>query len=193
MVNGPTIVIGAAVGLIVIGVIIYAVMIYNGLVRLRRNVDEAWSNIDVLLKQRSDELPKLIDTAQQYMEYEQDVLQKVTEARTEVQKAQGPKEEAEADGMLKEALGDLFAVAEDYPELKANESFQQLQERISAIEEQISDRREFYNDAVNQYNIRINQIPYVFVANMMNYQEKELFEVDEEDRQDVDISAGFGN
>lgn len=192
MVNGPTIIVGAAATLVVLGIIIYVVMIYNGLVRLRRNVDEAWSNIDVLLKQRSDELPKLIDTVEQYMDYEQDVLQKVTEARTEVQKASGPKEEAQADGMLKDALGDLFAVAEDYPELKANESFQQLQDRISTIEEQISDRREFYNDAVNQFNIRINQIPYVFVANTMNYQEQELFEVDEEDRQDVDIGSSFG-
>jgi len=120
------------------------------------------------------------------------VLQKVTEARTEVQKASGPKEEAQADGMLKDALGDLFAVAEDYPDLKANESFQQLQDRISTIEEQISDRREFYNDAVNQFNIRINQIPYVFVANMMNYQDQELFEVDEQDRQDIDIGESFG-
>lgn len=192
MVNGPTIIIGAAATLVVLGIIIYAVMIYNGLVRLRRNVDEAWSNIDVLLKQRSDELPKLIDTVQQYMDYEHEVLQKVTEARTEVQKASSPKEEAQADGMLKDALGDLFAVAEDYPDLKANESFQQLQDRISTIEEQISDRREFYNDAVNQFNIRINQIPYVFIANTMSYQEQELFEVDEEDRQDVDIGSSFG-
>jgi len=171
---------------------VYGVMIYNGLVRLRRNIDEAWSNIDVLLKQRSDELPKLIDTAQEYMEYEKDVLQKITEARTAVQQAESPEEAAEAEGSLRGALGEFFAVAEDYPDLKANDSFQQLQDRISSLEEQIADRREFYNDSVNTYNIRINQIPYNVFANMMGYQEKELFEATEQERADVDISGQFG-
>lgn len=189
---GLSLVAGVAVLLIVGGLVAYGVMIYNGLVRLRRNIDEAWSNIDVLLKQRSDELPKLIDTAQEYMEYEKDVLQKITEARTAVQQAESPEEAAEAEGKLRGALGEFFAVAEDYPDLKANDSFQQLQDRISSLEEQIADRREFYNDSVNTYNIRINQIPYNIFANMMGYQEKELFEATEEERADVDITAQFG-
>lgn len=177
--------------MIVGGVIAYAVMIYNGLVRLRRNIEEAWSNIDVLLKQRSDELSKLIDTAQEYMEYERDVLQKITEARNAAQQAGSPGEAAQADDSLRGALGEFFAVAEDYPELKSSENFQQLQERISSLEEQIADRREFYNESVNTYNIRINQIPYNFFASLMGYNEKELFEVSEQDRADVDIEAQF--
>jgi len=192
MVSGGALIAGVAGVLIVGGIIAYAVMIYNGLVRLRRNIDKAWSNIDVLLKQRSDELPKLIDTAEQYMEYERDVLQEVTEARTEVQQAQGPEETGQAEGMLSEALGNLFAVAEDYPELKANENFQQLQDRISSIEEQRADRREFDNQSVNTYNIRINQIPYNIFANLMGYEDKELFQVSEEDRADVDVASQFG-
>lgn len=192
MAIGSTILIGAFITLVLGGILVYAVMIYNGLIRLKRNIDKAWSNIDVLLKQRNDEIPKLIDTAQEYMEYERDVLNQITEARTKVQSAHNPKETAEADQSLKGALGNLFAVAEDYPDLKASESFQDLQNRISDLENQIADRREFYNDSVNTYNIRINQIPYNLIANILGCREKELFEVTEEERQDVDISQEFG-
>jgi len=193
MVSGQTLFGLVAGGIIVGAILIYAVMMYNGLIRLRKNIDKAWSNIEVLLKQRSDELPKLIDTAQEYMEYERDVLQNVTEARTEVQKASSPGEAADANESLRGALGEFFAVAEDYPELKANTSFQQLQDRISSIEEQIADRREFYNESVNTFNIRIDQIPYNIVANMMGYTEKELFEASEEAKQDIDIGQAFTN
>jgi len=193
MVSGMTLLGGVVSGIVVIGLLVYVVMVYNGLVRLRRNIDKAWSNIDVLLKQRHDEIPKLIDTAQQYMEYERDVLQDITEARTQAEQAEGPKEQAKAENMLQGALGSLFAVAEDYPELKANENFTQLQNRISALEEQIADRREFYNDSVNTYNIRINQIPYTIVANMMGYTDKELFKVSEREKQDVNISEQFNS
>jgi LemA protein len=193
MVSVTGAVVGFAVALIVVGVVVYAVMIYNGLVRLRRNVDKAWSNIDVLLKQRSSELDKLIDTAQEYMEYEEDVLQKITEARSQVQKASSPKEEAEADEAIKGALADISAVAEDYPELRSSEAFQQLMGRISTLEEQIADRREFYNESVNRYNIRIEQIPYVIVASALGYNEKELFEASPEAKQDVDIGSRFSD
>ncbi len=182
------------VGVILIGgLLVYAVMIYNGLIRLRRNIDKSWSNIDVLLKQRNDEIPKLIDTAQEYMDYEQEVLNEITEARNKAQAANNPKEKAEADQTIRGALGNFFAVAEDYPDLKSTEQFQQLQSRISEIEEQIADRREFYNDSVNTFNIRISQIPYNVMANMMDYTEKELFEASEEEKQDVDISEQFNS
>ena len=184
-------VVGFAAALIVIGVVVYAVMIYNGLVRLRRNVDKAWSNIDVLLKQRSSELDKLIDTAREYMEYEEDVLQKITEARAQVQEANSPKEEAEADEAIKGALGEINAVAEQYPELRSSENFQQLMGRISTLEEQIADRREFYNESVNRYNIRIEQIPYVIVARALGYEERELFEASPEERADVDVGEAL--
>lgn len=179
---------------LVIGIlVVYGVMIYNSLIRLRRNIDKAWSNIDVLLKQRRDEIPKLIDTVEEYMEYEEGVLKDITEKRTEAEKAQGPSEKADKETDLGGALGNLFAVAEDYPELKANEEFKQLQNRISSIEEQIADRREFYNNSVNTFNIRINQIPYNFVSNMIGYTEKELFEATNQEKKDIDIESQFSN
>ena len=171
--------------------ILYVVRMYNSLVRLDKNCEKAWSNIDVLLKQRADELPKLIDAAQEYMDYEQETFQKVVDARQEVQKASTPKEEAEADSMLKGALGEFFALAEDYPELKANETFVELQERIADIEERIADRREYYNEATTRYNTRIEQVPYVFIADPLGFNERELFEADEEDLEDVDVSGLF--
>lgn len=169
------------------------IIIYNGLVRLKRSINKSRKNIDVLLKQRNDELPKIIDTCKEYMGYEKGVINEVTEKRTEAQKAESPKEEAKADEHVKQILGKLFAVAEDYPELKANKNFQQLQNRISSLEDQIADRREFYNSTVNTYNIRINQIPYNIIANLLGYQEKELFQVPEEEKADIDISEAFGN
>jgi len=193
MATGGTILGLVIAGFVVVGLIGYVVSIYNALVMLANNVEKAWSNIDVLLKQRHDELPKLIDTAKEYMDYEKEVLQDITEKRTRVQEAEGPKETAEANSMLENALGNLFAVAEDYPDLKANENFQEIQERISALEEQIADRREFYNDSVNTYNIRINQIPYNIIAGQLGYPEKELFEAADEETQDVDIGKQFGN
>jgi LemA protein len=183
-------VVGALVGLLVV---VYAVMIYNGLVRLNRNIDRAWSNIDVLRKQRADELDKLIDTVEQYMDYEERVLQEVTEARERVRQADNPDEASNADAQLEGALANLFARAEDYPDLKAQDSFQQLQDRISSLEEQIADRREFYNESVNTYNIRIKQIPYNIVAGLMNYQARDLFEADESELQDVDVGDAFGS
>lgn len=191
MAIGLTILIGITLGIIVIGFLGYAVMVYNGLVRLKRNIEKAWSNIDVLLKQRSDEIPKLVDTAQEYMDYEQEVLNEITAARNKAQSANNPNQKANADQAMRSALGNFFAVAEDYPDLKSTEQFQQLQDRISDIENQIADRREFYNESVNTYNIRINQIPYNIMANIMGYTQKELFEASEQERQDVNMSKQF--
>lgn len=139
------------------------------------------------MKQRHDELTKLLSTVKGYKDYEKDVLVKVTEARTAFLKAQSVQEKAQADNVMTSALKSIFAVAENYPDLKANQSFLQFQNRISEIENQISDRREFYNDSVNTFNIRIEQIPYVFIANFLKYTRKELFKVDESDRKDVEI------
>ncbi len=189
--SGGMIFVLVVAGVILIGILFYTVSIYNTLIRLRKDCDKAWANIDVLLKQRSDELPKLIDAAQEYMDYESETFQKVIQARQKAQKASSPKQEADADSKLKSALGDFFALAEDYPELKASEQFTELQERIADIEDHIADRREYYNEAVTYYNTRIEQIPYVFLANPLNYKERELFDVDEEDLEDVDISESF--
>ena len=173
--------------LFVVGIFIYFITIYNSLVRLRNDIDKAWSNIDVLLKQRHDELPKLIETCKGYMEYEQKTFQLVTEARTAFLRAGSVTEKAQADNMMTGALKTLFAVAEKYPDLKANNNFMQLQGRISELEERIADRREFFNDDVNTYNIRIQQLPDVFVAKLLSLQRRDLFKVSEEDRRDVEV------
>ena len=156
---------------------------------MKNNIQKSWANIDVLLKQRSDELPKLLSTVKGYMKYEEDVLTRVTLARTKFLDAQSVQEKAASDNMISDALKSLFAVSENYPELKASESFQQLQSRISGLENELSDRREFYNDSANEYNIRIDSMPDLFVARMMGYTTPyEMFKVSEDDKKDVEIN-----
>jgi len=170
-----------------VAIVVYTVSIYNSLVRLKNDIDKAWANIDVLLKERHDELPKLIDTCKGYMQYEQKTFQLVTEARSAYQKATTVPEKAQADNMMTGALKSLFAVSENYPELKADNNFMQLQGRITELEERIADRREFFNDSVNTYNIRIQQIPDMVLAGLMNLKPRELFKATEEDRTDVQV------
>ena len=184
---GVIILVGLVIILAVVGVIAYLLTIYNSLVRLKNDIDKAWSNIDVLLKQRHDELPKLIETCKGYMQYEQETFKKVVEARNAYSQATTLAEKAQSDNMITGALKTLFAVSEKYPDLKANNNFMQLQNRITELEEKIADRREFFNDGVNTFNTRIQQLPDVFVANMMGLQHRELFKVSDADRQDVDI------
>ena len=165
-----------AVLAIVVLAAVYAVMLYNGLVQLKHNVTRAWANIDVLLRQRHDELPKLVETCKQYMQYEQETLTKVMEARSRVQAAQASgdmRSLGQAEGGLRSTVGRLFALAEAYPELKANQTFQQLQTRISALEDAIADRREFYNESVNVNNVRIEQIPASVLAGFFGIQAAE--------------------
>lgn len=174
---------------------VYATLIYNNLVRLKHNVSKAWSNIDVLLKQRHDELPKLVETCKQYMQYERETLERVMQARAAVSSAREAGDLqglGKAEGELRLGLGRLFAVAENYPDLKANENFQHLQGRITGLENAIADRREYYNEAVNLNNIRIEQFPDVFIARMFGFGARELLEFQEGDRQDVDVKALFG-
>jgi len=173
--------------LVVVAVVVYTVSIYNSLVRLKNDINKAWANIDVLLKERHDELPKLIDTCKGYMQYEQKTFQLVTEARSAYQKASTVPEKAQADNMMTGALKSLFAVAENYPELKADNNFMQLQQRISELEERIADRREFFNDSVNTFNIRIQQFPDMILAGVMSLHPHDLFKATEEDRQDVQV------
>jgi len=187
---GVTILIALVVILFGVGMVVYLITIYNSLVRLHNDIDKAWANIDVLLKQRHDELPKLIETCKGYMQYEQKTFQLITEARTAFMRANTVGEKAQADNLISGALKSLFAVAENYPELKANNNFMQLQNRISELEEKIADRREFFNDDVNTYNIRIQQLPDVFIAHMMSLPHKDMFKVAEEDRLDVEVKLG---
>jgi LemA protein len=175
---------------------VYIVTLYNALVQLKHNVAKAWANIDVLLKQRHDELPKLIETCKQYMKFEQDTLTRVIEARSKVfsaRESQNMPALGGAEMALRGALGNLFALAESYPDLKANQTFQQLQTRISALENAIADRREFYNESVNVNNVRIEQFPDVIVARLFNFKSAQLLEFSEEEKKDVDVKGLFNS
>jgi len=177
----------AAIGIVVVGVLAYTIILYNELVRLRNDNDRAWANIDVLLKQRHDEVPNLVACVKGYMDHERQTLEAVTQARAASMSAGSVTQKAQADLFLTGALRSLFAVAERYPDLKANQNFLALQNRISELEERIADRREFFNDDVNTYNTRIGQIPEVFLAGMMHLQRRQLFQVSDSDRQQVEV------
>jgi LemA protein len=184
---GGSVITGAAVVLFIVGVLVYTVILYNELVRLRNDNDRAWANIDVLLKQRHDEIPNLVETVKGYMQHEQQTLVAVTQARAASMNAASVRQKAAADLTMTVALRGLFAVAENYPQLKANENFLKLETRISELEERIADRREFFNDDVNTYNTRIGQIPEVFVASFMELKPRAMFQVSDEDRKLVEV------
>jgi LemA protein len=173
--------------LAVIGLILYFVGIYNSLVTLKNDIDRSFANIDVFLKQRHDELPKLIETCKGYMQYEQKTLLAVTEARSAYMRATTPADKMQADNMMTGALKTLFAVAEKYPDLKANTNFMQLQGRITELEEKIAGQRGRFNEDVNVFNIRIAQIPANFVAGFMGLRPHALFEAAPADREDVQV------
>jgi len=176
--------------------LLYGVVIYNNLVRLKHNLAKAWANIDVLLKQRHDELPKLVEVCRQYKQFEESTLTRVIEARSRVSDARAQQDVpalGAAEGMLRVGLGQLFAVAEAYPELKANEHFMQLQTRITSLENAIADRREMYNESVNVHNVRIEQFPDLVVARLFQFNEKPLLEFSTAEKADVDMKALFNS
>ncbi len=176
--------------------LIYLIMLYNGLVQLKHNVAKAWANIDVSLKQRHDELPKLVEVCKQYKQFEQATLQAVIEARSRVQSAREAHDVpalSRAEGALRTGLGQIFAVAEAYPELKANEHFMQLQQRISSLESLISDRRELYNESVNINNVRVDSFPDALVARLFNFQHHPLLEFADHEKADVDVRQLFNS
>jgi LemA protein len=173
----------------------YAVGLYNGLVRLKHGVAKAWANIDVLLRQRHEELPKLVETCKQYMQYERATLERVIEARNAVASARERHDVpalGQAESGLRAGLGQLFALAENYPQLKADESFRHLQQRISVLENGIADRRELYNEAVNLNNVRIEQFPDVLLARSFGFVAATLLQFSEAEKADVDLKALFG-
>jgi LemA protein len=188
--GGMNIIVDVGVLLAIAGFFIYTVILYNELIRLRNDSDRAWANIDVLLKQRHDEIPNLVEAVKRYMQHERQTLEAVTQARTTSLGATTMAEKAHADFLVTNSLHGLFAVAENYPQLKAGDNFLRLQNRISELEEKIADRREFFNDDVNTYNTRIRQLPEVFLASFMNLQPRELFKVSDADRQQVEVKLG---
>lgn len=178
--------VGLALAVVVVGA--YAVGIYNGLVQVTQNMDKAWANIDVLLKQRHDEIPKLIAVCEGYKDFERKTLEAVIKARSEYTTASSPNDKVAAASHMSGALRGLLAVAENYPDLKSSQNFLQLQQRVSTLEGQIADRREFFNDSVNVFNIRIREIPDMFVAAMMRLTPRTMYQVAPSDREDVKIA-----
>ena len=181
------IVFGFIILLGIIGLVSWFFTVYNGLVQVRENIKKSWANIDVLLMQRSDEIPKLIKTVKAFATHEKEMFDSVIAAREKYLGASSVGEKADADNMLSGALKSVFALSEAYPELRSNENFIQFQNRISGLENEIADRREFYNESVNNYNIRIQSLPDVWIAGSMGLQQEEMFEVPVEKKEDVDI------
>jgi LemA protein len=167
--------------------ITYWVSTYNGLVGLRNDIVKAWANIDVLLKQRHDEIPNLIASVKGYMDHEQGVLEGVAKARSTLEQANTVGEKEAADNIIRETLGKLYAVVENYPQLKADQSFLKLQTRITGIENQIADRREFYNDAATIYNTRIESIPERLIAKKAGFGRFPLFKATAEERSRIEV------
>jgi LemA protein len=157
------------------GMVFYLVTVYNGLVTMRNDIDKSWANIDVLLKQRHDELPRLVDICKGYMQYERETLQGLIEARSRYGAATTVEQKTQASGNLSASVGKLFAVAENYPSLQANAYFLELQKRTTELESQIADRREFYNDAINVFNTRIQQMPDAIVARSFGMKPRLMF------------------
>ena len=163
--------------LVLVGLIL--VWLYNKLVRLRNRAENAWAQVDVQLRRRADLIPNLVETVKGYAAHEKTTFEEVTKARTAAQQAQGPAEQAGAQNMLTEAIGKLFAVAEQYPELRATENFQQLQAQLDETESKIAVSRQIYNDTVLTYDNALETVPTNVVAGLFRFKPREYFEVDE--------------
>ena len=168
--------------LIVAGLVSSFISIYNKRIMLKYNVEKSFANIDILLKQRADEIPNLINVVKTFMKYEKQVLNDLTEIRTKFLNTQSIDKKVELSNETSKSLKAIFAVSENYPELKANNSFVELQKRISEIENQISDRREFFNESVNMYNIGIHEFPNFILAKFLNYKDKQLLYITEQEK-----------
>jgi|TARA_A100001391_G_scaffold77387_1_gene49977 LemA protein len=168
--------------ILVIGIGIFLVMVYNRLVALRQTCNQAWGDIDVQLKQRHDLVPNIVETVKGYAAHEKDTLENVTKARQQAIDANSLKGLAEAENMLSGALRQLFALSEAYPDLKANQNFLSLQNELADLENKIAAARRFFNNAVNEYNTATEQFPAVVIANSMGFKQREYFEVGEAER-----------
>ena len=175
------------VALIIIGFISWFFTVYNGLIQVKENIKKSWANIDVLLMQRADEIPKLIKVLKSFVKHEKKMFDNIMDARTFYLGANSVSEKADADNQISEALKSVFALSEAYPDLGSNDNFLNLQERISGIENAIADRRELYNESVNNHNIRIQSLPDMLIANTLGLAQEEMFKVQENKKKDVDI------
>ena len=184
----------AVIVLIVVAavVILFAVSIYNSLVKLRNQVKNAWSQIDVQLKRRHDLIPNLIETVKGYMTHERDTLENITKARSQALEAEGVGDKAKAEGELTRALGKFNLVVENYPDLKANQNFLALQEELTSTENKISFARQSYNDQVLFFNNKIQMVPSNIVAGMFGFKEEEFFEIEDDSERAVP-KVSFGS
>lgn len=176
-----TIIFYIVIGLLTLALLIQVVSIYNKLVMLKLNISKAFANIDVLLKQRADEIPNLIKIVKENMRYEEETLTKLTKLRTDFLSSTDSNKKVKFSNEINNILRSIFAVSENYPELKSNSNFLSLQQRTSEIENMIADRREFYNESVNMYNIGIAEFPALILANVMRYTKKELLQISPEE------------
>lgn len=168
-------------------VVFWLIGVYNGLIKLRNRTDEAWSDIDVQLKRRHDLIPNLVETVKGYASHEKELFENVTKARSEAMQAKSPEEHAKAENMLTGALKSLFAVAENYPELRASENFAKLQDELSDTENKIQAARRFYNGNVRDFNTRIQVFPNNLIAGMMGFKKYEFFEIEEMERENPEV------
>ena len=184
-----------AAGLLLAGLVaaVAALFVYNGLIAAQKECSRAWSNVDVLLKQRHDELPRLVDVCRGHMEYERSVLADVVSARNRYEEARDVRSVTRASESVSGAVGRLFAVAESYPTLSADASFARLRERISALEDRIADRRELYNAAVTEWNTRIEQVPDGFLARAFSMRSRDLWRGSPQDRATPGVSLASGS
>ncbi len=172
---------------VLIIVFLWAILVYNGLIRLKNEIENAWSQIDVQLKKRYDLVPNLVETVKAYAKYERETFEKVVEARNKAMNATNTKSRAEAENLLTGALKSIFALSEDYPKLQANQNFLMLQEELSGIESKIAYSRQLYNDTVLKYNTKIQVIPDSIIANMLGFKEKDYFEIEQTEREVVKV------
>ena len=173
--------------LILFSLISWFLTVYNGLIHVKENIKKSWANIDALLLQRSDDIPKLVKVLKSFVKHEVKMIDSIMEARSFYLGASTVSEKADADNEMSSALKSIFALSEAYPELRSNDNFLKLQERISGLENDITDKCELYNESVNNYNIRIQSLPDAFIANSMNLAAEEMFKVVEKKKKDVDI------
>jgi LemA protein len=188
MIDGLLIILLTIILLIIIVILVTIIIIYNNLVRIRNNIDKSWANIDVLLKQRSSEIPNLVSTVKGYMVHERKTLESLTKARSILLESETLSRKAAVDNLITDLLKTVFAVAENYPNLKAVENFLKLQQRITELENELADRREFYNDSVTIYNIRIESIPDIVVARLLHFKAVDLFKATEEDKRYIEVN-----
>ena len=177
------------IAVLVVVLVLIFIGVNNSMIGARNRCDEAWSGIDVQLKRRHDLIPNLVETVKGYATHERETFEKVTQARADAMKAQGPAQSGAAEGRLSAVLGDLRAVAENYPELRATENFQQLSRNLSEVEDEIQASRRIYNSNVQAYNTKIQVFPNSLIANSRGFQSKEFFEIeDAADREPVKVS-----